>query len=423
MTVAIIGAGPSGLTLAKQLKDRNIEFVVYERDQGVGGVWNINNQHSVMYESAHTISSKSMTQFSEFSMPEEYTEYISHKKMLNYLQAYAENFKLLPYIQFASTVEKITKTKEGKYLVILQTGDEQEFKHVAIATGHTSKANTPDLSFDNFEGQIFHTQVYKEPSIFKNKKVLVIGAGNSGCDIACEATSSAHQVSLSLRRGYYFIPKFLLGMPADVFGETSVKLRLPMFLRQVINHIIIRIFQGNLQKIGFPKPDHKIFESHPIVNDLLIYYVRHGDISIRKDVTDVLSNVVKFSDSTSMEADVIVLATGYEPDFTILQEDLRPTARDLYMNVFSKLHYGLTFPGLLDPNGGILDIVESQAKLLAMTIAQDIGAEKLFSMIQKSPHLNGGVHYVNSSRHEYEVEHATYRRKIDEQIQMFESLF
>ena len=422
MKVAVIGAGPSGLTLAKQLKDRNIEFVVYERDQGLGGVWNINNQHSVMYESAHTISSKSMTQFSEFPMPDEYSEYISHKKMLLYLQVYVEKFELLPYIQFSSAVEKITKTKQGNYQVILDTGDKQEFEHVAIATGHTSKANSPDLIFDKFEGQVLHTQVYKEPSIFKNKKVLVVGAGNSGCDVACEATSSAQQVSLSIRRGYYFIPKFLLGMPADVFSETSVKLRLPMFLRQAINHIIIRIFQGNLQKIGFPKPDHKIFESHPIVNDLLIYYVRHGDVSIRKDVKDVLADSVIFSDGTSIEVNVIVLATGYEPDFSFLEKNLRPSAKDLYLHQFSKQHYGLTFPGLLDPNGGILDILESQAKLSAIAIAQNIGAEKFLSMIRKSPPLNGGVHYVNSSRHEYEVEHATYRRKMKKQIQMFESL-
>lgn len=420
--VAIVGAGPSGLVLAKQLKDRNIQPVIFERDEGVGGVWNCKNTHSVMYDSAHTISSKTMTEFSEFPMPVEFSEYISHRKMLHYLQAYADKFELLQHIQFSCAVENITKTEQGSYVLSLGTGDTHEFDHVAIATGHSSKANMPDLSFDNFEGHVLHTQVYKEPSIFKNKKVLVIGAGNSGCDIACEATSTAQQVSLSIRRGYYFIPKFFLGMPADVFGETSVKMHLPMFLRQKINQMILHFFQGNIQKIGFPKPDHKMFESHPIVNELLVYHVRHGDIAICKDVVEVLSNTVKFSDGSSINVDAIVLATGYEPDFVFLQENLRPTAKDLYLNLFSKKHYGLTFPGLLDPNGGILGILESQAKLLAITIARDMSAEKFLSMIQKNESLNGGVHYVDSSRHEYEVEHATYRRKMNAQIQMFEAL-
>ena len=420
--VAIVGAGPSGLVLAKQLKDRNIQPVIFERDEGVGGVWNCSNMHSVMYDSAHTISSKTMTEFSDFPMPEEFSEYISHRKMLQYLQAYADRFDLLQHIQFACAVKNITKTEQGSYVLDLGTGDIQEFDHVAVATGHASKPKIPDLNFDNYAGEVLHTQKYKEPSIFKNKKVLVIGAGNSGCDIACEATSAAKQVFLSIRRGYYFIPKFLLGMPADVFGETTVKLRLPMFLRQKINQIILRFFQGNIQKIGFPKPDHRIFESHPIVNELLIYHVRHGDITIRKDVKEILSNAVKFSDGSLIDVDVIVLATGYEPDFVFLHENLRPTAKELYLNLFSKKHYGLTFPGLLDPNGGILGILESQAKLLAMTIAQDVGAEKFLSTLQKNMPLNGGVHYVKSARHEYEVEHATYRRKINKQIKTFEAL-
>ena len=421
--VAIIGAGPSGLALAKQLVDRNIEFVIYERDSGLGGVWNCDNEHSVMYDSAHTISSKTMTQFSEFPMPGQFSEYISHRKMLQYLQSYAEQFDLLKYIHFSCSIKNIVKTARGNYQVTLDSspGIEEiyEFEHVAIATGHASKANVPDISLDNFEGDVFHSAQYKEPSIFKDKNVLVIGAGNSGCDIACEAIITAKNVTLSIRRGYYFIPKFVLGMPADVFGETSVKLRLPMRLRQFVNQVILRLFQGNIQKIGFPKPDHRIFESHPIVNELLVYYVRHGDIDIADDVKDVLARSVIMKNGKKVNVDTILFATGYKPDFDFLEESLRPNASRLHLNLFSKKHFGLSFLGLLDPNGGILGVIERQAIAVASAIALNLNKNEYASVVIKQVALNGGIDYIKSSRHEYEVDLATYQREIGRQIMQF----
>jgi len=419
MTVAIIGAGPSGLALAKQLLDRDIEFVVYERDNGIGGVWNISNAHSVMYESAHTISSKTMTEFSEFPMPETFTDYISHRKMLQYLESYAKKYNLLEHILFGIEVKNIKEIRDNRYELTLETGQNKIFHYVAIATGHVSKPNHLKLNIGDFDGQVLHASTYKEPSIFKNKKVLVIGAGNSGCDIACEAVALAEQVSLSIRRGYHFIPKFLLGMPADVFGETSVKLRLPMFLRQIINQGLLRFFQGNIQKIGFPKPNHRIFESHPIVNELLIYHVRHGDINIKNDVKAFTSRGVIFFDDSKMEVDLIICATGYEPDYSFLDDNLIPKMEETHLNLFSKKHAGLSFLGFVDPNGGVLGLIESQAIAVAESIALNLKPDKLLSIMHKNVPLNGGIKYINSERHQFEVDHATYRREINKLISTF----
>ena len=422
MTVAIIGAGPSGLALAKQLKDRNISFVVFERDSDLGGVWNISNEHSMMYESAHTISSKSFTGFSEFPMPEEYTEYISHTKMLAYLKSYADKFDLRKYIKFNTAVKSIKQSDKDGFELETENGDKHIYQYISVASGRVNKANYPDIDTSHFSGQILHTADYKEPSVFKHKNVLVIGAGNSGCDIACEAISTANHVSLSLRRGYHFIPKFILGMPADVFGETSVKLRLPMLLRQIINQLILRFFQGNIQNIGFPKPDHRIFESHPIVNELLVYYVRHGDIQIQKDIKEISASGVIFCDGSHIDVDIILFATGFNPDYSFFGDNIDYNIENTHLNLFSKKHAGLSFLGLVDPNGGIFGILESQAIAVAQSVALNYSSGKLLSLMQQRVKLNGGIHYVNSKRHRYEVDHATYRRALNKQIQVFSSL-
>ncbi len=422
MNVAIIGAGPSGLALSKQLLDRHVNFTVFERDAEVGGVWNIANKHSVMYDSAHTISSKTLTEFTEFPMPETYTDYISHKDMLRYLKAYAEKFGLLKNIRFDCAVKAIKKIEQDRYQLTTSDDNTRQFSHVVIANGHGSSANIPALTHHDFSGRIFHAAEYKEPSLFKGKKVLVIGAGNSACDIACDAVSTARSVHLSVRRGYYYIPKFFFGMPSDVFGETSVKLRLPMFIRQGINKIMLRIIQGDLQKSGFPKPDHRFFETHPIVNELLVYYTRQGDITICNDVKEISSSGVLFKDGKSLDVDIIVFATGYTPNFEFLEKNLRPENDDLHLNLFSKKHHGLSFLGLIDPNGGILGILESQARLVASSIELNFSAERFLPLIQKTTPLHGGIRYVNSARHRFEVDHATYRREIKKLSHVFDEL-
>lgn len=422
MKVAIIGAGPAGLALAKQLQQLKISFVVYERDEDLGGVWNINNQHSVMYHSAHTISSKTKTEFSEFPMPETYPDYPSHRMMLDYLKNYAEKFDLAKNIYFGTKVVHLSKSDEGKYQIGFENGDSQVFDYVAIATGHTSKPRYPDLNFKKFQGQVIHSQAYKEPSIFKNKKVLIIGAGNTGCDIACEATKVAKAVYLSMRRGYFFIPKFIFGMPADVFGETSVKLKLPMFVRQWLNQLILRVYQGNLQNLGFPPITHKIFESHPIVNELLLYYVRHGLIGICADVKQCKANHVFLVDNQEIDVDYIVIATGYEPDFSFLEDSLQPSVSDLHLNCFSKRHYGLFFLGFIDPNGGVLGLIEDQAIAVAKAISLQISPKKFLSLIQKNVSLNGGINYLPTIRHQFEVELNIYQNQIKKQIQKIDQL-
>ncbi len=152
---------------------------------------------------------------------------------------------------------------------------------VLVANGTLSEPSVP--TFDgSFDGEILHTSAYKSPSVFAGKRVLIIGAGNSGCDIAVDAVHHAASVDISVRRGYYFVPKYLFGKPADTLNQGRP---LPPRIKQAIDSRVLKVFTGDPVRFGFPKPDYKIYESHPIVNSLVLHHLGHGDLRVRPTST------------------------------------------------------------------------------------------------------------------------------------------
>ena len=138
---------------------------------------------------------------------------------------------------------------------------------------------------------------------------MVVGAGNSGCDIACDAGRNADAAYISVRRGYWFIPKHVFGKPADVFAEEGPTL--PMWLEQFAFGKMLRLLNGDMTRLGLPKPDHKLFETHPILNTQLLHYLQHGDVIAKPGIETTEGNTVTFTDGTTVDVDLIMLATGY----------------------------------------------------------------------------------------------------------------
>ena len=121
-----------------------------------------------------------------------------------------------------------------------------------------------------------HTQTYRSSEELRGKRVLIIGAGNSGADIACDAARTAARAFLSVRRGYHFIPKHIFGKPADVFAAESPPM--PRWLEQRVFGVLLRLLNGDLSRLGLPRPDHRIFETHPILNTQVLHFLSHGDL-------------------------------------------------------------------------------------------------------------------------------------------------
>jgi hypothetical protein len=152
------------------------------------------------------------------------------------------------------------------------------------------------------------------------KRVLVIGGGNSACDIASEAARVASDACISLRRGYWFLPKTLMGYPL----VDLIKGWFPVWAQRIFLRAMLRIVFGKYSHYGLPDPQHKIFEAHPTINSELLYYIKQGAIRPKPDIARFDEKTVHFVDGTSEEFDVVVCATGYHVSFPFLPPGLVP---------------------------------------------------------------------------------------------------
>ncbi len=418
---ALIGAGPMGLATAKVLSEQGIAFQGFEMHSGVGGLWDIDGPRSTMYETAHLISSKRMTEFADFPMQEGVAEYPSHRELKTYFQDFARAFDLERHYRFGAEVVSCTPLGgSGDGWTVTWRDAEGEhsgvFAGVLIANGTLSTPNMP--AFDGtFDGELIHSSAYRYASQFDGKRVLIIGAGNSGCDIAVDAIHHAKSCDLSMRRGYYFVPKYVFGKPADTLGGA---IRLPMSIKRYVDGFILKWFVGNPQKYGFPKPDYKLYESHPVVNSLVLYHAGHGDLTIRPDVARFDGRLVRFKDGTEVEYDMVLAATGYRLDYPFIAQELLNWQQDaphLYLNCLHPTRDDLFVLGMVEASGLGWQGRHEQAEMVVRYIqglAQGTAAAKALRAAKAGPfsRATGGMNYIDLPRMAYYVDKATYRKAV-----------
>ncbi|HEY5881846.1 MAG TPA: NAD(P)/FAD-dependent oxidoreductase, partial [Nakamurella sp.] len=213
LPVAVVGAGPAGLATARALRVRGLPYVQFERHGDVGGIWDIDNPGTPMYESAHFISSRDKSGFFDYPMPRSYADYPSRTEILEYTGSFADAYGLRAGVQFGTSVRGSRQEADGSWTLDTSAGEVRACALVCC-TGVTWDPRMPDVPGD-FDGEVIHSVDYRAPSTFAGKRVLIVGLGNSGADIACDAAPVADAAFISTRRGYHFIPKFLAGMPSD----------------------------------------------------------------------------------------------------------------------------------------------------------------------------------------------------------------
>ncbi|CUH67309.1 Cyclohexanone 1,2-monooxygenase [Thalassovita gelatinovora] len=419
--LALIGAGPMGLAAAQLLAALKIDFQGFELHSDVGGLWDIDAPRSTMYDSAHLISSKKMTEFANFPMRDEVAEYPSHRELKQYFQDYARHFDLYRHYMFGAEVlsckplggsgngwEVTWRDAEGEHTQI--------FAGVLIANGTLSTPNMPDFK-GSFSGELIHSSAYRSASQFDGKRVLVVGAGNSGCDIAVDAIHHGTVCDLSMRRGYYFVPKYVFGKPADTLGGA---VKLPMALKRVVDGLILKWFVGNPQKYGFPKPNYKLYESHPVVNSLVLYHAGHGDIKIQPDIDRFDGNTVHFKDGTQADYDMVLAATGYKLDYPFIDNALlnwQGDAPHLYLNCMHPDRDDLFVLGMVEASGLGWQGRYEQAEMVVRYIKGLRDDNAAARTLQKTKHdgftrATGGMSYIDLPRMAYYVDKATYRKSV-----------
>lgn len=411
--VAVIGAGPSGITAAKNLLQVGLKsIVVFEKGDGVGGNWIYSPRlsHSSVFETTHIISSKRLSQYEDFPMPRDYPDYPSHRQLLDYFRAYADHFGVTPLIRFNTGVERAEKQADETWRLTLSDGSIETFDTLLVANGHHWDARMPTYP-GQFNGEFIHSHDFKNAEPYRDRRVLVIGGGNSACDIAVETSRVSQFTGLSWRRGYYIVPKIVLGQPTDVAAVPMR--RLPRALRAAMMALTLKLSIGNYRDYGLPQPKHGLMQAHLVVNSELLYVLRHGKIHPRPDIARLDGDTVHFTDGRAERYDVMIAATGFNIRFPFFDPDFidYSEGRDvpLYLRMMHPDHPSLFFIGLVQPLGCIWPLSDHQSRLAANAIVgryqppADIRAR-----IQRET-AQIARDYIKSPRHTVEVEYHPYR--------------
>jgi cation diffusion facilitator CzcD-associated flavoprotein CzcO len=421
--VCIIGAGSSGITACQALQARGIDFDCYEAGSGIGGNWRYLNDNgmSSAYKSLHINTSREVMEYRSFPMRHDYPTYPSHYQVAEYFDRFVDHFGLRDRIHFATEVASVVPADNGEWDVTVRrheaSGTEtHRYPAVLVANGHHWDPRWPEPPFpgaDTFTGVQTHSHDYKTFDDYVGRRVLVLGIGNSACDIAVETSKVSDRTFLAMRRGAHVVPKYLFGIPTDHLTTSPLGHMRYGRVQRGIAGLILRVARGDVTKYGLPKPDHKLGQAHPTVSDELLVRLGHGDITIKPNIARLDGDTVHFVDGSSERIDVVVYCTGYKITFPFLDPTLLE-AHDNEISLFHRVvdpeHAGLYFIGLVQPIGAIMPLAEAQAEWVADLIEGRAALPSRAEMRREIAAYHRTLHkrYVRSKRHTIEVDFLEY---------------
>ncbi len=368
--VCVIGAGPCGLTALKNLLAAGLSGVVcYDESDAIGGNWVFREEgdRTSVYFSTHIISSKRLSEFEDYPMPADYPDFPSHRQLRAYFDSYAAHFGLEPFIRLRTRVERAQRRTDGRWSVSLSGGGEEIFDHLIVCSGHHREPYIPQHAGE-FAGEVLHSRDFKRAERFRDRRVLVIGGGNSACDIAVDISRVALRTCISLRRGYYIVPKILFGRPIDMLYAKAR--RLPRAVVQPLLAALLRLGIGPWEKYGLAPPQCGPLEMHPTLNSDILNALRH--------------------------ASIIDWDTSRSPP--------------LYLKMMHLRFENLFFIGLFQPIGCIWRLADHQARIAALQIAGHLPrpADIAARISSETPHW----HFEKTPRHALEVDYHDFRRDL-----------
>ncbi len=321
----IIGAGPAGLASAQQLLAVGVRPLIFDKADAVGAVW---RRH---YDRLHLHTPRSLSALPGLPIPATYGRYPSRLHFIEYLENYAQEFGLKP--TFGTVVRSVRRAGQGWRI---EAGERSvEAPIVVVATGSADFPNVPSWpGMESFGGPILHSSAYRNAAPFAGKRVLVVGFGNSGAEIALDLCEASAEPTLAVRSPVRVLPRDLFGLP--ILSFSLAQRFLPARVADTINAPIIRLAVGALEPLGLKVaakgPTRMVKEDGrvPVLDIGALAKIREGKIAVRGGVTRFALRSVAFEDGRSEPFDAVVLATGFKPDLRALLPDAR---------------------GVLDPNG------------------------------------------------------------------------
>jgi phytoene/squalene synthetase/cation diffusion facilitator CzcD-associated flavoprotein CzcO len=414
----IIGAGSSGIAACKALYERGIPFDCFECSDRVGGNWVFGNKNgmSSAYRSLHINTSRERMAYSDFPMPADYPDFPHHVLIARYFDAYVDHFGFRDTIRFNTTVEQVEEGADGRFLVRVRDAAAaapriEEYGAVLVANGHHWDPYWPEPAFPgSFAGLSLHAHHYIDPMPFADKRVIVLGMGNSAMDIAVECSHVAARVMLAARRGAHIVPKYLLGRPLDTFLTSPAW---PLWLKERLGMVMYRLAVGDLRRYGLPVPSHRPTQAHPTISSDIFMRLGSGDITVKPNLRRLCGDGVEFTDGSLEAADAIIYCTGYKVSFPFFDPGFLSAPQNelpLYRRVFHPSLQGIFFIGLLQPLGAIMPLAEEQGRWVADYLAGEYALPSPAAMAADiaAEEAARKRRYVASPRHTMQVDFDEY---------------
>ena len=314
----VVGAGPAGLATAAALRARGLDAAILEKSDAVAAVW---RRH---YDRLHLHTDRARSGLPGLPIPKAYGRYPSRAQVVEYLERYTAKFDLKPI--FNAPVRALRR-EGGAWRA--DAGENSRIAPiVVVATGWADYPHTPTWpGMETFGGEILHSSAIAIPAPFAGRRVLVVGCGNSGAEIALDLAETGIDVALSVRSPVNVIPRELFGLPILVFP--TAEQWLPPHLADAINAPLLRYAIGSIEKLGLKRaakgPLQSIAEDGrvPLIDVGTLNAIRDGRIKLRGDVAYFSRDNVGFGQSPAERFDAIILATGFRPDLRSLLPDAK----------------------------------------------------------------------------------------------------
>jgi dimethylaniline monooxygenase (N-oxide forming) len=366
--VAIVGAGPSGLTAAKHALQAGFDVTVFEASDDLGGQWHTTAAHSGVWPGMRTNTSRAMTAFSDFPAPAEYPLHPAAEQIHAYLRAYAGHFGVTDRIRLHAPVSRVSTA----WMV-----DGVRFDGVIVASGRFRKPRlAPGLGA--FRGDVVHAFDYPGAGPYRNRRTLVYGNGISGLEIASDLAAVTPVIS-AFRKPRYVIQKVVDGVSSDwqwytAFGALERRLLTREEWSRRFRDRVLRV-AGNPAAFGAPEPHGDILTAGISLCQDYLAQVAGGDIVCRPAIAAIDDRTVTFIDGSSETVDAIVCATGYDIDIPYLHEDVWAVLGadlGLYQRTLHPDLPGFGVIGQFLAQGPYFSLLELQARWIVATWTGDV---------------------------------------------------
>lgn len=408
--VCVIGAGVGGICAMKELDRAGVAFDCFDERPGLGGIWRYQEApgRTCAWADLHMNSPRGTYQFSDYAMPADYPDFPSREQAWRYLEAAVDHYGIRAAIRFNRKVERVERAGDS-WRVTLDGGTSDLYHGVVVANGHHNEPRLPSIA-GNFSGSAIHSRDYRHREAYGGSRVLVVGYGNSGAQIAVDVSLAAKQTLLAMRAGTWIFPHYIRGRRIDQWFDTRMVGRLPHRLDDAFMTGLYRMLLGRPDRNGLPRPPRGLGSIFPTIAENLHNRIGDGRIRIVPEPTSVDDKTTTFSDGSQAQVDHIIYATGYHLAFPFLAPELLSGADNrvrLFMRTFHPNAPTLTVIGAYQAQAqwGFLPLMEAQARLVAghLAGAYALPSPEAMTAAIARDERDVAQRFIDTPRHHYQM--------------------